>query len=86
MRKGVQHLLFPAAILLFLLGCPTDGVDKPAGDYRDEMRALVQAISAYAKAVQPGFLIVPHNGETLLTADGAPTGLPSIAYANSIDG
>ncbi|HUW62398.1 MAG TPA: hypothetical protein VMZ06_15440, partial [Candidatus Bathyarchaeia archaeon] len=86
MRKGVQYALFPVAVLLFLLGCPLDPGDEPAGDYRDEMRALVESISAYAKSGQPGFLIVPHNGETLLTVDGAPTSLPNIAYVNSIDG
>jgi len=86
MRKGVRFLLFSAAILLFLLGCPTDTIDNPPENYREAMRALVVSISSYAKAVQPGFLIVPHNGEALLTVDGAATGLPSIAYVNSIDG
>ena len=86
MRKGVQFVFVTVAILLFLLGCPVNPVDNPPGDYRDAMRGLVESISAYAKTVQPGFLIVPHNGEALLTVDGAPTGLPSIAYVNSIDG
>jgi cysteinyl-tRNA synthetase len=74
-------------IVLFLPGCPPDDpVDDSVGDYAGEMRTLVQSISAYAKSAVPGFLIVPHGGEALLTADGSPTGFPSIAYVNSIDG
>ncbi len=56
------------------------------GSYRQAMREFVQAISAYAKTRHPGFIIVPQNGEALLTSDGTPEGAPSQAYLNAIDG
>lgn len=86
MRKDVQYFLLCAVVLLFLPGCPPQDSDNPPGECRTEMRALVEAVSAYAKSIKPSFLIVPHNAESLLTVDGAPTSLPSIAYINSIDG
>lgn len=86
MRKGVRCLLFLVSALLLLPGCPINPPDEPAGDFRVEMRALVESISAYAKTADPGFLIVPHNGEALLSSDGGPMGAPDIPYVNSIDG
>jgi cysteinyl-tRNA synthetase len=59
---------------------------EPPSSYRQEMRDFVQALSAYAKAQHPGFLIVPQNGEALLTSNGAPGGTPSQDYLNAIDG
>ena len=55
-------------------------------DYREAMRDFVESISAYAKAVRPGFIIVPQNGHDLITLDGEPDGAPANDYLNAIDG
>jgi cysteinyl-tRNA synthetase len=55
-------------------------------DYRQEMRDFVQRISAYAKAVDPDFIIIPQNGQELMTQDGSPDGALSMPYLAAIDG
>ncbi|MCA6364862.1 MAG: endo alpha-1,4 polygalactosaminidase [Bacteroidetes bacterium] len=55
-------------------------------DYRAEMRAFVQKINTQAELMRPGFLVVPQNGEALLTTDGKPDGTPATGYINAIDG
>ncbi len=55
-------------------------------DYRQDMRNFVQGISTYAKVTNPNFLIIPQNGQELLTEDGEETGTPVTEYLNAIDG
>ena len=55
-------------------------------DYRQDMRDFVQAISAYAKGIKPGFIVIPQNGHILLTENGEATGVPALAYMKAIDG
>ncbi|NIA16379.1 MAG: hypothetical protein GWP08_20150 [Nitrospiraceae bacterium] len=63
------------------------GVARPDGrDYRQDMRDFVQAISAYAKAVDPDFIVIPQNGQELLTLNGESDGTPAAAYIGAIDG
>lgn len=73
-----------AAVLLILLGCPTFG--GPGIDYRGEMRAFVQAISQYARLREADFLIIPQNGQELLTLSDDPDGSPAHSYLLAIDG
>jgi cysteinyl-tRNA synthetase len=76
-----------AAALLFSAcgdgGAGPDGAPEPYPQY---MRDFVGAISAYAKAADPGFLIVPQNGAELLTGNLEPGGPPASAYLDAIDG
>jgi len=72
------------ALGCLMAGCPCP--DEPERDYRQDMRAFVQAISAYAKSASPGFLVIPQNGEALITSDGDPAGEPVTAYLSAIDG
>jgi len=55
-------------------------------DYRQHMRDFIQDISAYTKGTNPGFEVIPQNGQELLTEDGEETGTPEWAYLNAIDG
>lgn len=64
----------------------TTGLGQTARDYRQDMRDFVQAISAYAKAAVPGFIVIPQNGEGILTGDGLPDGAPNANYLAAIDG
>jgi len=50
------------------------------------MRQFVQKISAYTQKINPDFLIIPQNGQELLTIDGTDTGTPAIAYIKAIHG
>jgi len=55
-------------------------------DFKQDMRDFVQDISIYAKDSESGFIIIPQNGQELLTEDGKEDGLPEITYLNAIDG
>ena len=78
--------LLPIALLL--LSCSDDKEQKcdvPDLDFRQEMRNLVQEISAYAKDIDEDFLIVPQNGQEILTINSEPDGPLAMDYINSID-
>lgn len=89
-----RHLLFAVIAGLSVImsgGCPDDsgegeGEGEYSRDYRQDMREFVQAISAYAKAVNPAFIVIPQNGEALLTETGEPGGATAGAYIAAIDG
>ncbi len=77
--------------ILYLM-CPLNGSTLEADlspftiDYREEMRKFVQTISAYAKGINPSFLIIPQNGHELLTKNGEPDGKLARNYIHAIDG
>ncbi len=54
--------------------------------YKREMRSFVQGISGYARALKPGFIVIPQNGHELVTTDGASTSPPDATYLAAIDG
>lgn len=55
-------------------------------DYREAMRGFIEDLSAYAKSLKPGFIVIAQNGPDLLTANGEPNGTVVTAYASAIDG
>ena len=65
---------------------PLVGADWQRLDYRQEMRSFVQGISQYGENTRPGFLIIPQNGQELLTLDGEASGPPATAYVAAIHG
>jgi cysteinyl-tRNA synthetase len=76
-------------------GCGDDegvGGDDDNGDdsfdpiYRQRMRDFVQGISAYSKGIDANFIIIPQNGQELVTADGEGNGPPVTQYLAAIDG
>ena len=60
----------------------------PAGaeDFREEMRQFVQHISEYARTLHPGFIVIPQNGQELITKDGEPGSPLAAEYLAAIDG
>ncbi len=79
-------IVFP---LLFLVACGGDDDSDdsgPTGPYRDQMRGFVQAISSYAKGQHPSFVVIPQNGQELLTTNGESDGPLADAYLAAIDG
>lgn len=77
-------------ISILLSGCP--GEDEVTENnpkntkYRQEMRDFVINISTYAKNINTNFLVIPQNGQELVTLDGNEDGSPATAYLNAIDG
>lgn len=75
-------------LFLFLIACSdkeTKKCDVPDLDFRQEMRDFVQEISAYAKDIDPDFLIVPQNGQEILTTNSDPDGPLATDYMDAID-
>ncbi len=73
---------FPVLVLLLaIIGCPTR-----ERDYREDMREFIGRIKGYARGISPGFLIIPQNGDGLLTIDGSPDGPRATDYLSGIDG
>ncbi len=80
--------IFAAALLLAAASCSSD--DDASGEipdlkFRDEMRSFVREISAYAKLQKPGFLIIPQNGQEILTVNSEPDGPLASDYIQAID-
>jgi len=71
-------------VLGIMLSCSKD--ENADLDYRQEMRNFVTGISNYARNIQPGFVVIPQNGQELITTDGEATGPPAVSYLQAIDG
>jgi len=78
----MKQLIILVSGLLALTSC--GGETDPY--YRDSMRDFVSSISTYAKDKQPGFIVIPQNGVSLVTVDGEPGGDPQYDYLAAIDG
>jgi len=91
-RRGVLYPQSAVPIALFVMlvtGCQSTSTSLPAddpADYRAAMRTLVIDIAAYADDTAPGFLVVPQNGQELLTTSGEPDGPVARDYLRAIDG
>lgn len=83
-----KHIMLPV-ILIFVAACGEDSVDAPGSsniDYRQEMRDFVRKISQNAKQADSDFIIIPQNGQEIVTDDGEPDGSPEVDYLAAIDG
>lgn len=83
-----KRFYLPYLLTLSLISaCLSDNLDKESADteYRQEMRLFVQNISAYAKSINPNFLVIPQNGQELVTDTGEPDGIPNLDYLEAID-
>lgn len=80
--RGFNWLPF-VLISIAIIGCDNDDTDPY---YKQEMRKFVQALSSSAKSVNPAFIIIPQNGQELVTLDGNEDGAPDIDYLKAIDG
>ena len=57
-----------------------------ARDFPQDMRDLVIKIAQQARNTKPGFIVIPQNGQELITTDGQADGPLATAYAAAIDG
>ena len=86
-KYSIHFLLFMLVVILLISACNKDENPLPQGlDYKQEMRNFVQEISAYSKAINPDFAVIPQNGSELVSNTGNDLGSPDIAYINAIDG
>ncbi len=80
----MRHVaLLSIAVIATLLGC-TPGV--PDRDFRQDMRDFVIAIANQARATDGDFIVIPQNGQELITEDSDPNGPLATEYAAAIDG
>jgi len=84
-KRTVLRLSLALPALCCVLACSGDEEETP-GNYKQGMCDFVIGISSYAKAKKAGFLIIPQNGQELLTVDGEENGSPHSEYINAIDG
>ncbi len=74
--------------MLLAVSCSSGDTSGPQAEdscYRQEMRAFVTELSQWAKQDEPGFIIIPQNGQELATENGEPDGPLASAYLASID-
>lgn len=93
-RRAIARGLVQSAVVgilsaVFLLyGCATDdGFDDGSNiDYREEMRQFVIGIAARARVADSTFIVIPQNGNELITVDGEAEGALASDYVAAIDG
>lgn len=72
--------------IIVVLGLSMCNEDADDVDHREEMRRFVQNIGSYARGRSSGFLVIPQNGQELLTLNGESSGSVVSAYVSAIDG
>lgn len=84
----MKHWIFIlyVIVVLFLFACKKNNTcPDDAFDYRQEMRDFVEGISAYSKQNNSDFIIIPQNGQELLTNTGNAQGIVQATYVQAID-
>ncbi len=85
----LRKLLVLCMFFVLLTGCETkaDNDDDDNNiDFRAEMREFVINISSYARTYKPGFIVIPQNGNELLTLSNDGVGPAASTYISAIDG
>jgi len=83
----MKHLFTFVPIIVLIVCCNNgDREESTNTQYKQEMRSFVQGISSYAKNADSSFVVIPQNGQELVTADGNEDGMPYAEYLGAIDG
>ena len=83
MKQGFYIQIFICMLSVFLASCHRDIPDL---DFKQEMRDFVMALSSYARVNNPEFIIIPQNGQELITLNGDNNGTADLTYLSFIDG
>jgi cysteinyl-tRNA synthetase len=83
----MKNVIYLLSLLILISSCSDDD-DSPDYnlDFKQEMRDFVIGISQYAKLVDSDFIVIPQNGQELVTIDGEEDGLPALTYLSAISG
>ncbi|RKX84239.1 MAG: hypothetical protein DRP58_07530 [Spirochaetes bacterium] len=84
MKKIFGFIIFLIFTSLIFISCQTTQ-PLPNLNFRQEMRNFVIDLSTYAKNIDSDFIIIPQNGQELITNTGEGNGTPNTAYINAID-
>jgi len=82
--ENLGIILLTGIMSLWIYSCKKNEV--PDLDFRQEMRVFVQRISAFARSYEPGFIVIPQNGQELTTLNGESSGPLATTYLQSITG
>jgi cysteinyl-tRNA synthetase len=83
-RRNVKYSLSIFIVSLNLLIACSEP-ESQGIDYRNEMRTFIINLSSYIKEIEPEFMIIPQNGQELLTHDGELNGILYQNYLRAID-
>ena len=83
MNKRILSLLLILGLFIVLYGCKSDNTENI--NYRQEMRNFVIELSDYSKTIDSKFLIIPQNGQQLVTTSGEANSKVEYEYISSID-
>ncbi|HPJ45220.1 MAG TPA: endo alpha-1,4 polygalactosaminidase [Tenuifilaceae bacterium] len=79
----MKKIIVFAMLAIIASACGDDYGDV---DFKEEMRNFVVGISQYSKGINPDFIVIPQNGQELVTVDGEENSSPHSTYLNAIDG
>ncbi|MFC2138915.1 endo alpha-1,4 polygalactosaminidase [Bacteroidota bacterium] len=82
--KTVKNVIGICSLFL-VISCGIDP-DLEGIEFKQEMRTFVQGLSVYAKNLNSNFIVIPQNGQELLTENGEEDGSPDLIYISAIDG
>ncbi len=82
----MKNYILPYFFLLVFLVLNINSDENNSMDYKEEMRMFVERISGHSRSINPGFYIIPQNGQELLTLDGEENGIHVLKYIKAIDG
>ncbi len=80
--------IIPVLMLVSILmsgSCKKDNPIPEGIDFRQEMRNFVIGLSQYAKALDSSFIVIPQNGQELITGSGEASGSLQNTYLQAID-
>ncbi len=87
----LKHLVLLAAVFSLPGACRSVPAPLPDRNFRADMRTFIMRISAYARSPEhPGgradFMVIPQNGQELITFNGEPDGTIVTEYMAAISG
>lgn len=86
MNHKIKNTIILVLTFLALVNCQKKfSTSSEDIDYREEMRQFVIDLSEYAKTINQNFIIIPQNGQELITDNGEANGEIEIEYLNTIN-
>ena len=85
LARRISTMAVIACLLFGMVSCGGDD-DEQIDENAARMQRFVADISAYAKGLHPGFIIIPQNGPELAFNNTDPADGKNISYLNAIDG